>query len=383
MTNGAALDGGGAYCESNVAISYCTVIHNSANNSGGGVFGGRLFNSSVISNSCDNGAGVEGCVVTDCVISGSDGFFSAGADNSTLFHSVLTNNHSLYAAGAANSTLYRCVIAYNSAGAGAAAYGSALHDCAVFNNNSDEGADLEFGTAVNCTIVNNDDAVGECNVTNCIIYFNGINVDTDNFSPGNTDHCCVTPMPTNGYGNFTNDPGLVNYAANDFHLLSNSPCINSGNNSAVAVTNDLDGNPRIAGGTVDVGAFEFQSPTSVLSYAWAQQYGLPTDGSVDYADLDSTGMNNWQKWIAGLNPTNPASVLAMLPPGAASNSMGVQVSWQSVNTRMYYLQRGSALAPQPAFSTIQDNIAGQSGTTSFTDTTATNNGPYFYRVGVQ
>ena len=29
LTNGAATDGGGAYCESNVAISYCTVIHSS------------------------------------------------------------------------------------------------------------------------------------------------------------------------------------------------------------------------------------------------------------------------------------------------------------------------------------------------------------------
>jgi hypothetical protein len=190
-------------------------------------------------------------------------------------------------------------------------------------------------------------------------------------------------MPTNGYGNFTNDPGLVDYAANDLHLLSNSPCINSGNNSGVAITNDLDGNPRVVGGTVDAGALEYQTPTSVLSYAWAQQYGLPTDGSVDYADLDGTGMNDWQKWKAGLNPTNRASVLAMLPPAAGTNSTGVKVSWQSVNTRMYYLQRGSALTAPPIFSTIQGNIAGQSGATSFTDTTATNHGPYFYRVGVQ
>ncbi|HWY32273.1 MAG TPA: hypothetical protein VNX46_16040, partial [Candidatus Acidoferrum sp.] len=137
------------------------------------------------------------------------------------------------------------------------------------------------------------------------------------------------------------------------------------------------------GGTVDMGAYEYQTPASVISYAWLQQYGLPTDGSVDYASLDGTSFNVYQDWIAGLNPTNTLSVLAMLPPAPTNSPAGLVVSWESVSNRTYFLVSSTNLGMQPAFSTVQSNITGHAGTTSYTDTNAIGSGPFFYRVGVQ
>ena len=44
------------------------------------------------------------------------------------------------------------------------------------------------------------------------------------------------------------------------------------------------------------------------SYAWLQQFGLPTDGSLDMVDTDGDGLNNWQEWRCGADPTNASSV---------------------------------------------------------------------------
>ena len=101
----------------------------------------------------------------------------------------------------------------------------------------------------------------------------------------------------------------MDYDSGDLRLQSNSPCINAGNNSAATSATDLDGNPRITGGTVDIGAYEYQSPVSQISYAWLQQFSLPINPATDAADPDGDGLNNWQEWRCATDPTNALSVL--------------------------------------------------------------------------
>ena len=220
-------------------------------------------------------------------------------------------------------------------------------------------------------------------LNNCIVYFNtapnGANYYQDQ-NGGALTYCCSTPMPTNGVCIITNAPLFVDYAAGNLRLQSNSPCINAGLNAYAPGPVDLDGLPRIVSGTVDIGAYEFQGPGSVISYAWLQQYGLPTDGSADFTDPDRDGLNNWQEWRCLTDPTNALSVLRLL--SAVPIGTNVTVTWQSVAGVTYFLERSTNLLAKPPFSLLAPNLSGQPGTTTYTDTTTTNAGPYFYRVGV-
>ena len=76
-------------------------------------------------------------------------------------------------------------------------------------------------------------------------------------------------------------------------MQTNSPCINAGRNLSAPGGTDLGGNPRIVGGTVDIGAYEFQSPQSLISYAWLRYYRLPINPATDNGDTDGDGSNNY------------------------------------------------------------------------------------------
>jgi len=183
-------------------------------------------------------------------------------------------------------------------------------------------------------------------------------------------------------GNITNAPLFVDYAGGNLRLQSNSPCINTGNNTYGPGTLDLDGQPRIVSGAVDIGAYEYQGPGSLISYAWLQQFGLPADGSLDAADLDLDGHTTWQEWRCLTDPTNALSALRLVSASRSGTNMVVR--WQSVEGVSYFLERATNVAgPLPIFTPLATDIPGQPGTTTFTDTDAARLAPLFYRVGVK
>jgi hypothetical protein len=305
-----------------------------------------------------------------------------------------------------NAVVRNCVIVGNSApgftsdGEGGGALNCTLYNCTLVGNNAGyAGGGAAYSTLYNCTLVGNSvvfggvfcTAVGgafHSTIYNCILYYNTVQLPRPyemNYDASSTlNYCCTMPLateplPTNGVANiFTNSPLFVDYANGNLRLQSNSPCINAGNNAYVTTTTDLDGRPRIAGGTVDMGAYEFQPGVSGAFIGWLQQYGLPTDGSADFADADADGMNNWQEWVCGTCPTNPLSALRLL--STAPVGANPTVTWQSVAGVKYFLKRGGNL--DSPFTYLATNILGQAGTTTYTDTNATGAGPLFYRVGV-
>lgn len=72
----------------------------------------------------------------------------------------------------------------------------------------------------------------------------------------------------------------------------------------------------------------------------------------------------------------------MLSPTRGTPS-GVEVCWTSVFGRCYSLERATNLSAPLVFVLLQRDIPGQTNTTCHTDSTATNAGPYFYRVRIE
>jgi len=387
--NRAGASGGGLYVAVSMSggvISNCSFCANVANTSGGGVYNAVLGQCAIVGNQAGKGGGACQGTLTGCNLSTNSALFAGGGTwNTTLEFCVLDGNQAGVGGGVYNGSAMACTLLNNAAVTnGGGACSATLQNSLLRSNSANAGGGAYGGSLDNCTVVGNaatnsgGGVSSASSVINSIVCYNTA-PGSSNYSSSSFTAGCTMPLPP-GAGNISNAPVFVDMAKGNFRLQTNSPCINRGNNSyALAV--DLDGRPRIVGGTVDMGAYEFHGAGTGEFTAWLQQYGLATDGSADFLDSDLDGLNNWQEWIAGTIPTNALSVLRLLSP-TADNS-GITVSWQSVQGKTYYLQRGTDLATSPALLSIQSNLVGQTGTTSFKDTDATNASAYFYRVGVQ
>jgi hypothetical protein len=128
--------------------------------------------------------------------------------------------------------------------------------------------------------------------------------------------------------------------------------------------------------------FTYQAPLDPF-HAWLASYGLPSNGSADYADSDGDGMNNWQEYLAGTNPTNASSVFR-ITSGQVISGPHFVLQWSSVSNRLYDVMSATSLGtgsgmfvPLPGAT----NLVGTPPVNTWTDSVSRPT-PAFYRLNV-
>jgi parallel beta-helix repeat protein/predicted outer membrane repeat protein len=285
FTDNSAEDKGGAIysLENKPSLNNCTFNGNSAGYGGGGI---------CFQNSDPN--------LTDCLFSENSARYGGGmyndSSNLSLTYCTLIANSGydygggMYNIGSSNLSLNNCIIVANRAGS----YGGGMS-----NNNSDL-------SLTNCTFTENSAQNGSAMAFNsreqrgqstaglidCILWDGGNLIWINDSSRIAISYSDIRGG-WSGEGNIDEDPlfadpngpdNISDTEDDDFRLAPLSPCIDTGDPSYAPGPDkkDLDGNPRIVSGRVDMGAYEFQGIIYVDNRTSnnPEQSDLQEDGSI-------------------------------------------------------------------------------------------------------
>jgi len=315
-----AWRGGGIRNKGNeFEMAHCVFSRNSGLRSGGGM---SNANCTLTVANCifrGNWAGVEGAggtitgdsnaLLAMCVFTGNSAgqlggglFFSSGS-RPTLANCIFSGNSSVqYGGGIHNeggdAILANCTFAQNLSGQGGGMYcwgSTAEVNNSIFWANADGSGAGEFAQIRGCSPTVAYSCIQDDNPYDTYIPFGGAsnnNID---------DNPVFVRDPNDGGDGWGDDPATPevdeeeNDDYGDLHLQSQSPCINAGDPSFTAGPNDvdMDGQPRIIGSRVDIGADEFVSTGD-----------LDLSGSVDLLDFAIFATQWWR------SPTFPSADIA-------------------------------------------------------------------------
>jgi PKD repeat protein len=234
---------------------------------------------------------ISGGLMTGCVISNNVGSYgsvwvSGGAiEDCTIITNSGTGTGGLTVVS--GGVVRRCRVLFNRQAVGNYGpggiffnYGGRVENSLICGNYSvattcGGGAYMAGGSMINCTVAGNTaagngggvyQAAGGVVMTNCIIYGNTGAPTNDYAGPVSLVwYSCAPELTAGVQGNVTANPNFRNATGSDYHLRSGSPCINKGIMLPGMTTQiDLDANPRVVGGKVDMGAYEVTFQGSVI-----------------------------------------------------------------------------------------------------------------------
>ncbi|HXU78069.1 MAG TPA: choice-of-anchor Q domain-containing protein, partial [Methylomirabilota bacterium] len=325
-------------------------------------------------------SGGTNVVISNCVmVANSAGGLGGGADLGKLYNCVLTGNSAQGGGGVADATVYNSVLIGNSADQGGASDVATLNNCLVASNSAVYGGGTYVSTLNNCTVSGNSASgsgggTGYSTVNNSIVYFNTAPSDPNYLKNSSyvLNYTCTTPLPPDGGGNITSAPLFLDMAAGNFRIPSNSPCINAGNNLYAPAGPDLDGNPRIGGSVVDVGAYEFQGPFApyIVSQPTNQTVNLGSN-ALFRVTAGGTAPLKYQWRFGGTNvsgATTNALLLANVQPTDAGNYFAVVTNaYGAVTSSVAVLTVVSNVGPPPTPGTRYVNVNSLNPTAPYTN----------------
>ena len=295
--NSAGVTGGGVYANAGLIAEGCEFIGNSSHTQGGGLYSksGNLdfYNCKLSDNYAETDGGgiytdsgildVNKCEIVNNIASKNGGALAFSNGVMSLYHSNLSSNISRLGGGiyinttTDESILSNCLVTGNSANYGGAMYGSKCEariiNCTLADNDTSQGFTLQFTDPsdrimITSTILwNGKNEILQNDISYVWVSYSNVDGGWDWPGEYNID---VDPVFVNpGYWGDLNDASIVLEPTNpnaiwiqgDYHLQSESPCINTGDIDFAADPNhavlDFYEGERLVGARVDMGADEY------------------------------------------------------------------------------------------------------------------------------
>jgi predicted outer membrane repeat protein len=304
--------GGGIQCSgSSPIIVHNTITHNMTSYGGGGICcenaSPAIINNIISYNSASGGGGGVECfgiynasnaVISNNIISKNSAYYGGGisnTNNSPIITNNLISNNTAWNGGGISCgndgtpEIVNNAVSNNSAAdGGGGIYCDYTYGNPSFANNTFSNNSAARGGGIYCSLYSN------ITLQNSILWGNTastsgsqVYLDDENSDPG--FYYCDVQGGTDAFGlntsifytgiyqnNLDADPSFNSPTAGsgaeyngvlaDWSLQVTSPCINTGTPDTTGLhlpAIDLAGNPRVKGGCIDMGAYEYQSPSSI------------------------------------------------------------------------------------------------------------------------